>query len=102
MRTSRIISGRNFSETGWNRMPPAKGNRMKRKYLGVCALAFGIGAGAFVVAQAAPASDVPVAKQGYLFAGGKYSSVNGKRVMAGQIYAEFQIPKNQKPHWLNP
>src|SRR2546423_6219823 len=68
---------------------------MKRKYLGAYALAFGIGAVAFVVAQAAPASDVPIAKQGYLFAGGKYATVNGKRVMAGQIYAEFQIPKNQ-------
>ena len=48
-------------------------------------------------ANAAPAGNdgVPLAKQGYLFAGGKYQTVSGKRVMAGQIYAEFQIPKNQ-------
>jgi pimeloyl-ACP methyl ester carboxylesterase len=38
---------------------------------------------------------LPVAKQGYLFAGGKYSTVNGKEVMSGQIYAEYQIPRNQ-------
>jgi pimeloyl-ACP methyl ester carboxylesterase len=50
-----------------------------------------------VCADAAPAQTdgPPVAKQGYLFAGGKYETVNGKKVMAGQIYAEFQIPKNQ-------
>ena len=53
--------------------------------------------GMAVCANAAPAANdgPPVAKQGYLFAGGKYQTVNGKRVMAGQIYAEFQIPKNQ-------
>jgi pimeloyl-ACP methyl ester carboxylesterase len=69
---------------------------MKRKFSAACLIALGIGAAAFVVAQAAPAADAPpVAKQGYLFAGGKYATVNGKRVMAGQIYAEFQIPKNQ-------
>jgi pimeloyl-ACP methyl ester carboxylesterase len=69
---------------------------MKRKFSAACLFAFGIGASAFAIAQAAPAADAPpIAKQGYLFAGGKYATVNGKRVMAGQIYAEFQIPKNQ-------
>src|SRR5258705_11465754 len=69
---------------------------MKRKFTAACLLAFGIGGSAFVLAQAATASDTPpIAKQGYLFAGGKYSTVNGKRVMPGQIYAESQIPKNQ-------
>src|SRR5262249_17268463 len=50
-----------------------------------------------VCADAAPAANdgVPLAKQCDLFAGAKYQTVNGKRVMAGQIYAEFQIPKNQ-------
>jgi pimeloyl-ACP methyl ester carboxylesterase len=60
-------------------------------------------AGAFLLglavaaSAAAPAGNEgpPVAKQGYLFAGGKYLTVKGKKVMAGQIYAEFQIPKNQ-------
>ena len=45
--------------------------------------------------QAAEREPLPVAKQGYLFAGGKYSTVNGKEVMSGQIYAEYQIPRNQ-------
>src|SRR5665213_141535 len=47
---------------------------------------------------AAPAGSLaplPVARQGYLFAGGSYATVNGKRVLAGQIYAEFQIPREQ-------
>jgi pimeloyl-ACP methyl ester carboxylesterase len=59
-------------------------------------LAFGVAA-AFISADAAPAGSdgPPVARQGYLFAGGKYSMANGKRVMSGQIYAEFQIPKSQ-------
>jgi pimeloyl-ACP methyl ester carboxylesterase len=69
---------------------------MRRKRIAACLIAFGIAGSAFVMAHAAPAADAPpIAKQGYLFAGGKYSTVNGKRVMAGQIYAEFQIPKNQ-------
>lgn len=34
-----------------------------------------------------------IARQGYLFAGGKYSTVDSRQVMSGQIYAEFQIPR---------
>jgi len=65
---------------------------MKSAFCGALLLALLSGA-----ANAAPAGNdgVPLAKQGYLFAGGKYQTVSGKRVMAGQIYAEFQIPKNQ-------
>jgi pimeloyl-ACP methyl ester carboxylesterase len=33
-----------------------------------------------------------IARQGYLFAGENYSSVDGRQVMSGQLYAEFQIP----------
>ena len=40
-----------------------------------------------------------IAKQGYLFAGGKYSTVNGRKVMSGQLYAEFQIPATQSHPW---
>ena len=73
---------------------------MKSAFCGALVLALLSG-----VAGAAPAGNdgVPLAKQGYLFAGGKYQTVNGKRVMAGQIYAEFQIPKNQthrSPAWV--
>ena len=45
--------------------------------------------------HAATQEPLPVAKQGYLFAGGKYQTVNGKEVMSGQIYAEYQIPRVQ-------
>jgi pimeloyl-ACP methyl ester carboxylesterase len=34
-------------------------------------------------------------REGYLFAGGKYSTVDGQQVMSGQLYAEFQIPAQQ-------
>lgn len=40
-------------------------------------------------------SELRIKRQGYLFAGGKYSTVNGKQVLSGQLYAEFQIPSRQ-------
>ena len=67
--------------------------RVARSLVLVTALA--LASSASVVAAPAATDGPPIAKQGYLFAGGKYQTVNGKRVMAGQIYAEFQIPKNQ-------
>ena len=45
--------------------------------------------------QAQQTAPLSIARQGYLFAGGKYSTVNGQRVMSGQIYAEFQIPSRR-------
>ena len=47
------------------------------------------------------AKDLPISieRQGYLFAGGKYSTVNGEQVMSGQIYAEYQIPAKQTHRW---
>jgi pimeloyl-ACP methyl ester carboxylesterase len=48
-----------------------------------------------VQAQQPAADGPPLARQGYLFAGGHYVTIAGKQVMAGQIYAEFQIPKQQ-------
>lgn len=53
---------------------------------------------AVLLCAAAPAfaaEPLSIASQGYLFAGGKYSTVNGKEVMGGQIYAEYQIPANK-------
>ena len=32
-----------------------------------------------------------IAQQGYVFAGGHYMTVNGKRTLTGQLYAELQI-----------
>jgi pimeloyl-ACP methyl ester carboxylesterase len=45
------------------------------------------------------AEPLSIARQGYLFAGGKYSTVNNQRVMSGQLYAEFQIPARQTHRW---
>ena len=45
-------------------------------------------------AAAAPERSLPleIAREGYLFAGGKYSDAGGTKQMTGQIYAEYQIP----------
>ena len=48
------------------------------------------------LAQAPKPGALPIAREGYIFAGGKYSTVNGAQVMSGQIFAEFQIPIQQK------
>src|SRR5580704_4934648 len=47
---------------------------------------------ALLSVQGRAAEPLSIASQGYLFAGGKYSTVKGKEVMSGQIYAEYQIP----------
>jgi pimeloyl-ACP methyl ester carboxylesterase len=33
-----------------------------------------------------------IAQQGYFFVGGKFVTINGRKVMSGQAYVEFQIP----------
>ena len=66
---------------------------MKAKTISLIAILAALLGG--VSLQAAEPEPLPVAKQGYLFAGGKYSTVNGKEVMSGQIYAEYQIPRNR-------
>jgi pimeloyl-ACP methyl ester carboxylesterase len=48
------------------------------------------------------AKDLPplsIARQGYLFAGAHYSTINDQQVMSGQIYAEYQIPAKQTHRW---
>jgi pimeloyl-ACP methyl ester carboxylesterase len=40
-----------------------------------------------------------VARQGYLFAGGKYAPAATGQTMSGQLYAEFQIPAKQTHPW---
>jgi pimeloyl-ACP methyl ester carboxylesterase len=37
-----------------------------------------------------------IAREGYVFAGGKYSTDKDAKIMSGQIYAEFQIPAHQR------
>ena len=63
------------------------------------ALALSVGATVSVLAQAAHPEPLSIARQGYLFAGGKYSTVNGRQVMSGQLYVEFQIPARQTHPW---
>jgi pimeloyl-ACP methyl ester carboxylesterase len=48
-----------------------------------------------LTAQAKDAEPLAIARQGYLFAGGKYSTVKNQPVMSGQLYAEYQIPSKQ-------
>ncbi len=52
-----------------------------------------------LAAHAQQPEPLSIARQGYLFAGGKYSTVNGARVMSGQLYAEFQIPARLQSPW---
>jgi pimeloyl-ACP methyl ester carboxylesterase len=40
-----------------------------------------------------------IARQGYFFAGGKYSNDNNRGTMSGQLYVEFQIPAKQTHAW---
>ena len=50
-------------------------------------------------AQSAPTAPLSIKRQGYVFAGGKYSTVNGRRILSGHLYAEFQIPSRQTHPW---
>jgi pimeloyl-ACP methyl ester carboxylesterase len=75
-------------------------NRTAGRFGGLSvALALVAGAVAATTAQTRPAEPLSIARQGYLFAGGKYSTVNGRQVMSGQLYAEFQIPARQSHPW---
>jgi pimeloyl-ACP methyl ester carboxylesterase len=44
------------------------------------------------LSQTKKLAPLSIARQGYLFAGGKYSDIKGKKLINGQLYAEFQIP----------
>jgi len=50
-------------------------------------------------AQSGPPKLLSIASQGYIFAGGKYSTGNGGQIMGGQLYAEFQIPSQRTHAW---
>ncbi len=62
------------------------------------ALALVIAAVSATAQKTAPGPLV-IARQGYLFAGGTYSTVDGRQVMSGQLYAEFQIPADRRHRW---
>src|SRR5256712_9213853 len=63
------------------------------------ALALAVGTTASVPAQVKRPDPLSIARQGYVFAGGKYSTVNDRQVISGQLYAEFQIPNKQTHTW---
>ena len=63
------------------------------------ALVLSLGVTATVKAQAARPEPLSIARQGYVFAGGRYSTGNDRQVMSGQLYAEFQIPSRQTHPW---
>jgi pimeloyl-ACP methyl ester carboxylesterase len=52
-----------------------------------------------VTSQNATAPPLSIARQGYLFAGGTYKTVNGRTAMTGHLYAEYQIPAKQTHQW---
>lgn len=66
-----------------------------RMWVILCAIALLLGAGARAVPQSKNPAPFSIQREGYLFAGGKYSTVGGRQVMSGQLYAEFQIPSPQ-------
>jgi pimeloyl-ACP methyl ester carboxylesterase len=48
-----------------------------------------------VVSPTRAEEPLAIAKQGYFFVGGKYSTAGDKQVMNGQIYVEYQIPRKR-------
>jgi pimeloyl-ACP methyl ester carboxylesterase len=74
---------------------------MKRDRMSFFALsvALVIAAAGGVRVETGDPQPLSIARQGYLFAGGKYSTVNKQQVMSGQLYAEFQIPSKQTHRW---
>lgn len=57
------------------------------------------GATAGITAQSKEPEPLSIGRQGYLFAGGKYSTVNDRQVLSGHLYAEFQIPAKRRHPW---
>jgi len=63
--------------------------------LGILVLSL-VGAGLISIpARETSLPPLSIAQQGYLFAGGKYSTVKDRRTLPGQLYAEFQIPSRR-------
>jgi len=56
-----------------------------------CAAALGL----IVAAAARSEEPLSIVKMGYVYAGGKYSEVKGRKIMSGQIYAEYFVPAKQ-------
>jgi len=63
------------------------------------ALALAAALSVAVDAKDSPLAPLSIARQGYFFVGGKYSTVKDQQVMSGQLYVEFQIPSKQTHEW---
>ncbi len=74
---------------------------MKRNPITLLVLTAALGSATALglAAQSKDAESLSIARQGYLFAGGKYSTGSNGQVMSGQIYAEFQIPSKRAHPW---
>jgi pimeloyl-ACP methyl ester carboxylesterase len=51
--------------------------------------------GAVIVSQAADKPPLDLARDGFFYAGGKPTKINGKTYIAGQMYVEYRIPAKQ-------
>src|SRR5262245_39175367 len=69
-------------------------SRLAASVLASLAVAAGV-----AIAQSAAPPPLSIERQGYLSAGGTYSTVNGRRVLSGHLYAEFQIPARRSHPW---
>jgi pimeloyl-ACP methyl ester carboxylesterase len=68
---------------------------MKRSIISFClTIAFAAAAG-----RAKDAEPLSIARQGYFFAGVKYSNHDNRTAMSGQLYVEFQVPSRQTHPW---
>ena len=77
---------------------------MKRGCMSVLALliittALVVAGAARTMAQSRPPEPLSIARQGYLFAGGRYSTVKDRQALSGHLYAEFQIPSKRTHQW---
>jgi pimeloyl-ACP methyl ester carboxylesterase len=52
--------------------------------------------GGMAAAQAKDGAPLRIARQGYLYAGGEYRTVEGQQYVSGALYAEYQIPAKQR------
>src|SRR5215469_17608225 len=70
---------------------------MRRMAIGLilCGVVLLLGQVRHAAPQSRDSAPLSIQREGYLFAGGKYSTVNGKQAMSGQLYAEFQVPSAQ-------
>ena len=71
---------------------------MTTRLVAALAASLAVAAGS-AIAQGTDPPPLAIKRQGYVFAGGTYSTVNGRRVLSGQLYAEFQIPVRQVHPW---